>query len=97
MPLKGISHKNKVNEFEFLSNAEAILEKISNHFHLNFGDSSYTLHNIEQLSVEKSVLNNRTHWLYIVLWQSIKKGERNGSFNTKNINKRERIKGWRKK
>ena len=50
----GPSHANKAKEYTFLYNAEEILEKISIHGRVNFGDESYTIQDIQQLSLNKS-------------------------------------------
>ena len=54
---KGPSHKNKVKQFEFLSNADDILEKISSHFYFNYSNEKIFIHDIDKLCASKSLMN----------------------------------------
>ena len=54
---QGPSHKEKVISFEFLSNAEEILSKISNQITVNIGTSNLTLFEVENLARLKSIFN----------------------------------------
>ena len=54
---KGPSHKNKVKQFEFLSNADEILEKISSHFYFNYDNAKINIHDIDKLCASKSLMN----------------------------------------
>lgn len=53
----GWNHADQVKEYKFLSNAEDVLEKISSNIKINYGDSSFKVQDIEQLSLNKSILN----------------------------------------
>lgn len=53
----GPSHANKVKEYSFLSNADQVLDTIATHARVNFGDRSYGMQEIQQLAMNKSVLN----------------------------------------
>lgn len=54
---KGPSHKNKVKDFHFLSNAEEILKVICSKTKVNVEMSSLTIQEIEQLFIEKAAEN----------------------------------------
>lgn len=52
----GPSHAKKVKKYDFLPNAEEILEKIFKNARINVGEESYNMQDIQQLSLNKSVL-----------------------------------------
>ena len=54
---QGPSHKNEVKQFEFLSNADDILEKISSNFYFNYGNEKKFIHDIDKLCASKSLMN----------------------------------------
>ena len=51
---QGLSHKSRVAEYDFLSNAEEILEILLNKLTVQVGQNSFNINNVEQMFFEKS-------------------------------------------
>jgi hypothetical protein len=53
---QGPSHKNKVKDYEFLTNAEEVLETIVKKVNINFDNLAFNIDDFEAILCEKSKL-----------------------------------------
>lgn len=54
---QGPSHAKNLNGYKFLENSNEILEKIAKHTNINFRGEDYSIYEIQQLAINKSILS----------------------------------------